>query len=111
MARRIYAFREVDGKKKLVLVASDEVRRLDKTSRDVGTSGPTVIPDIEPYEAVGFEGAPMVTSRSQHRELLKTHNCEEVGNEMPKAIRELKYRRENGWMQPSERNKRGMGHE
>lgn len=55
-----------------------------------------VIPDIEPYEGVGFDGSPMVTSRSQHRELLKQHNVVEVGNEMPAWMKERKYERAHG---------------
>lgn len=37
------------------------------------------------YQGVGFPGNPRVTSRSQHRELLKRHNCVEVGTERPKT--------------------------
>ena len=35
------------------------------------------------YQGVGFPGNPRVTSRSQHRELLKRHSCVEVGSERP----------------------------
>lgn len=47
-----------------------------------------VISDIEPYRAMGTDiatgKAPMITSRSQHREYLKRNGYVEVGNEMPK---------------------------
>ena len=40
---------------------------------------PTVVRDIEPYKNMINGG--IITSRSEHRELLKRHNCVEVGNE------------------------------
>ena len=46
--------------------------------------GPNIISDIEPYRAMVGNGR-MVTSRSQHRALLREHGCIEVGNEMPKG--------------------------
>lgn len=49
--------------------------------------GPAVWDDIE-YEGIGFPGAPRVTSRSMHRELLKRHGMIEVGNEQPARLRE-----------------------
>lgn len=45
------------------------------------TSGPQIVRDIQEYRGVGFRGAPMVTSRSQHRELLRREGKVEVGNE------------------------------
>ena len=42
-------------------------------------TGPQVIRDIEPYQSM-VDGS-MITSRSQHRDHLKRHNCFEVGNE------------------------------
>jgi len=57
---------------------------------------PFVVCDIEPYEAIGFKGAPMVTSRSQHRDLLRAHGAQEVGNDMPAWLKERKYEREHG---------------
>jgi hypothetical protein len=38
-----------------------------------------VIRDIEPYQ--NMINGKMISSRSEHRELLKRHNCVEVGNE------------------------------
>lgn len=38
-----------------------------------------IIPDIKPYRSMA-DGR-MITSRSQHREHLRMHNCIEVGNE------------------------------
>ncbi len=40
---------------------------------------PMVIRDIEPYQ--NMINGKMISSRSEHRELLKRHNCVEVGNE------------------------------
>lgn len=43
---------------------------------------PMVIADIQPYKSM-LTGE-MITSRSQHRDHLKSHGCVEVGNEQPK---------------------------
>jgi putative FmdB family regulatory protein len=52
-----------------------------------------VISDIEPYQAMGTDiatgKAPMITSRSQHREYLKRNGYVEVGNERPTPPRPL----------------------
>lgn len=40
---------------------------------------PMVIADIQPYKSM-LTGE-MITSRSQHRDHLKSHGCSEVGNE------------------------------
>ena len=43
-----------------------------------------IMPDIEPYRAVGGDGADKgeyITSRSKEREYLKRNNCIQVGNE------------------------------
>lgn len=40
---------------------------------------PQIMRDIEPYKNM-IDGG-MITSRSEHRELLKANNCFEVGNE------------------------------
>lgn len=42
-------------------------------------SGPQVIKDIEPYQNM-IDGK-TITSRRQHRDLLRAHNCVEVGND------------------------------
>lgn len=44
---------------------------------------PMIIRDIEPYKNM-IDGK-MITSRSQHRDLLRAHNCVEVGNETMKT--------------------------
>ena len=41
--------------------------------------GVMVMPDIKPYQSM-INGE-MITSRSKHREHLKTHGCQELGNE------------------------------
>ena len=40
---------------------------------------PTIMPDIAPYTSM-IDGT-MITSRSQHREHLKAHDCIEIGND------------------------------
>lgn len=42
-------------------------------------ASPMIMRDIEPYQNM-INGS-IITSRSEHRELLKRHNCVEVGNE------------------------------
>lgn len=42
-------------------------------------SAPLIMPDIDPYQSM-ITGE-MITSRSRHREHLRQHGCEEVGNE------------------------------
>jgi hypothetical protein len=42
---------------------------------------PTVIRDIEPYRSM-IDGS-MISSRAQHREHLRAHDCVEIGNEDP----------------------------
>jgi len=55
---------------------------------------PMVVADIQPYQAMGVDAAsgkaPVITSRSQHREYLKRNGYVEVGNEMPKQSSEIK---------------------
>lgn len=50
-------------------------------------STPAVMADIQPYQAMGVDvatgTAPMITSRSQHRDYLRRNNYVEVGNEVP----------------------------
>ena len=43
------------------------------------SEGTMVMPDIQPYKSM-IDGT-MITSRSQHREHLKAHGCQELGNE------------------------------
>lgn len=45
----------------------------------IPVEGVMIYPDIQPYQSMA-DGS-MITSRSQHREHLKKHNCFEVGNE------------------------------
>ena len=56
---------------------------------------PMVIRDIEPYQNM-IDGR-MISSRSEHRELLRRHNCVEVGNEKmeTKIVAPKTNRREN----------------
>ena len=48
------------------------------------SGGVMVMPDIKPYKSM-IDGT-MITSRSQHREHLKTHGCQELGNEPLKYL-------------------------
>lgn len=43
-----------------------------------------VVGEIKPYKSM-INGE-MITSRAQHREHLKKHNCVEVGNDIPKDL-------------------------
>ena len=40
-----------------------------------------IMPDIEPYQAVGPEQGTVISSRSKEREYLRKHNLQQVGNE------------------------------
>ena len=48
---------------------------------------PMVIADIQPYQAMGVDlatgKAPVITSRSQHRDYLRRNGYVEVGNDLP----------------------------
>ena len=46
------------------------------------------MPDIQPYKSMAT--GEMITSRSQHREHLKEHRLNEIGNEMPYIERRAK---------------------
>ena len=71
---------------------------------------PMVIRDIEPYKNM-IDGR-MISSRSEHRELLRRHNCVEVGNEKmetkivaPKTNRREIISKQLGDMSDSQANK------
>jgi hypothetical protein len=59
----------------------------EEPNRSETCSMPMVIRDLEPYKNM-VDGR-MITSRSEHRELLKRHNLFEVGNET-KALMNMK---------------------
>lgn len=44
---------------------------------------PMIWSDIEPYRNVAVDGK-MITSRSEHRQMLRDHGLVEVGNDYPK---------------------------
>ncbi len=48
------------------------------------SEAPLVMPDIKPYKSM-INGE-MITSRSRHREHLKAHGCQELGNEPLKYL-------------------------
>lgn len=49
---------------------------------------PMIVPDIAPYQSIVT--GETITSRARHREHLKRHDLVEVGNEMPKSLREFR---------------------
>lgn len=49
------------------------------------SSASYIIPDIQPYKSM-ITGE-MITSRSHHREHLRQHNVQEIGNEIDYAIK------------------------
>ena len=61
---------------------------IDGVAYEKGTepvkSGVMVMPDIKPYKSM-INGE-MITSRSRHREHLKAHGCQELGNEPLKYL-------------------------
>lgn len=70
---------------------------------------PMVIRDIEPYR--NMINGQMISSRSEHRELLRRHNCVEVGNERmqtkvvaPESNRREKISRQLGDMSDKQAN-------
>lgn len=66
-----------DMRRTYVLIDGEFVER----KRDQRGRYHYVQPDIAPYRSM-IDGR-MVTSRSQHRAMLKAHGCVEVGNEDP----------------------------
>ena len=51
----------------------------EKGTEPVSNAGPMVMPDIEPYRSM-IDGS-IIKSRSHHREHLRAHGYEEVGND------------------------------
>ena len=63
----------------------DDVVQYDHRGRQEKGESAAVMPDIEPYQhQVTGE---MVSSRSQHRALLKRHNLVEIGNEVKEIMK------------------------
>lgn len=71
--RAIYSHGEV------IYEVTDDTVTIDKRGQQSEEAGYYVMCDIAPYKSQ-LTGE-MVQSRSQHRALLKAHNCIEVGNE------------------------------
>jgi len=46
-----------------------------------------VMPDIQPYQVVGPEYGKVISSRSKHREYLRSHGLVEVGDQKPKCLK------------------------
>jgi|HubBroStandDraft_1064217.scaffolds.fasta_scaffold130710_2 hypothetical protein len=64
------------------------------TQEPAVSRGTMFMPDIEPYQAMFIDkatgSAPVVTSRSQHRELLRRNGLQEIGNEIKAHMDGLK---------------------
>ena len=71
-------YRQINGE--LVEITPESVPR-----------GTLIIEDIAPYHSMVT--GELITSRSKHREHLKIHEVQEVGNEMPKFLKD-KYERD-----------------
>lgn len=69
---------------KVVEISGERPRRTTTLTSQVG---PQIMPDIKPYKAVGIDNR-VVTSRSEHRTMLKDHGMIEVGNEAPSWLRD-----------------------
>lgn len=65
----------------------DGEKMVEKPRQHNNRKGPHIIPDIEPYQAVGPEFGKVISSRSKHREYLKTHGLVEVGDQKPKWMK------------------------
>ena len=67
----------------------DKVRKklVEKSRASVKNTAPHIIPDIKPYQVVGPEYGKVISSRSKHREYLKTHGLVEVGDQKPKWMK------------------------
>lgn len=74
MRRRFVYDRDTD---EMVEVSQDWVAPVDNSS--------LIMPDIKPYKSM-ITGE-TISSRSQHREHLKQHDCFEIGNETDYMIR------------------------
>ena len=64
-------------------------KRLAPPRMDRGR-GLQVIKDIEPYQNIAIDGK-IVGGRRQHRDMLKAHNCIEIGTEKHDAVRPNPY--------------------
>lgn len=63
-------------------------------AKRAASRGPMIAPDIEPYKSIVT--GETITSRSRHREHLRQHGCEELGNDMPGWMREKQYEERHG---------------
>jgi len=68
------------------VIRNDELVELNLDAPLPPRAGPYIMSDISPYRSV-ITREP-ITSRSQHRDHLRQHGVVEVGNEMPRAVRE-----------------------
>ncbi len=47
--------------------------------------GLQIIKDIEPYQNIAIDGK-VIGGRRQHRDMLRAHNCIEMGTEAPRQV-------------------------
>lgn len=62
-------------------------KMVEKGEKAHESVAPHVMPDIQPYRAVGPEYGKVISSRSKHREYLRTHGLIEVGDQKPKWMK------------------------
>jgi hypothetical protein len=84
-----------DGQGLVAEIQDGEVIFMREDDNPSEKAGYHIIPDIQPYKNM-IDGR-MITSRSEHRELLKRHGCIEIGNEKmeTKPIQAQSSRRES----------------
>lgn len=63
-------------------------RKMVEKGEEIKAKAHNVISDIQPYQVVGPEYGKWITSRSKHREYLRTHNLTEVGDQKPKWMKD-----------------------
>ena len=61
------------------------IPREEYYARKADNAGPTIMPDIEPYQSM-ITGE-TIASRSKHREHLKQHSCQEIGNDVKPLLK------------------------
>lgn len=102
MSRATYVLRRIDGE--LTLVPKSQAGPRTHGPRP---EAPMVIPDIAPYKSIvtGEE----ISSRSRHRDHLKRHGCEEIGDNAPAWLREKQYVEKHGGRYTPPRTPDGEG--
>lgn len=72
-------------RRRFIQQADGSLLEVDKDYQPV-SEGTMVMPDIQPYQAMAIDCktgvAPVIKSRSEHREFLKRNGLVEIGNEV-----------------------------